>query len=320
METLEILNVTLIEPKFKHPKIFEKFDFLNPGQGFIIDNDHDPKPLYYQLIGERGNIFHWEYLENGPDRWKVKITKLGAEEKSETIGEMVVRDYRKAQVFKKLGIDFCCGGKKTVEEVCKTKGLDIEIVKAELDSVSTGMEQTGNDYNNWKLDFMVDYIINTHHEYVKTNVTFMTELANKVASVHGQQHPEVVKVAEIFGRLAKDLSLHLMKEETIVFPFIKGLILDEKSGTLTQTETFDSIQTPTQMMEVEHEQAGEDMAEIRAITNDYTLPADACTSYRVLFKKLQQFENDLFNHVHLENNILFPKAVALEKKLSGVNK
>lgn len=315
METLEILNVTLIEPKFKHPKIFEKFDSLSSGEGFIIDNDHDPKPLYYQLIGERGNVFTWEYLENGPDRWKVKITKLGDQQASDTIGEMVVKDYRKAQVFKKLGIDFCCGGKKTVEEVCRTKGLDVERVKAELNAVSGEAEQNENNFDNWNLDFLADYIVNTHHDYVRTNVPFITELASKVASVHGKQHPELVKVADIFNRLGKDLRLHLVKEETIVFPFIKGLLLNEKTGKNSPAKAFDSIQTPTQMMELEHEQAGDDLAEIRNLTRDYTLPEDACTSYTVLFKKLQQFENDLFNHVHLENNILFPKAIALEKKL-----
>lgn len=315
METLEILNVTLIEPKFKHPKIFEKFDSLSSGEGFIIDNDHDPKPLYYQLIGERGNVFTWEYLENGPDRWKVKITKLGDQRASDTIGEMVVKDYRKAQVFKKLGIDFCCGGKKTVEEVCRTKGLDVERVKAELNAVSGEAEQNENNFDNWNLDFLADYIVNTHHDYVRTNVPFITELASKVASVHGKQHPELVKVADIFNRLGKDLRLHLVKEETIVFPFIKGLLLNEKTGKNSPAKAFDSIQTPTQMMELEHEQAGDDLAEIRNLTRDYTLPEDACTSYTVLFKKLQQFENDLFNHVHLENNILFPKAIALEKKL-----
>lgn len=315
METLEILNVTLIEPKFKHPKIFEKFDSLSSGDGFIIDNDHDPKPLYYQLIGERGNVFTWEYLENGPDRWKVKITKLGDQQASDTIGEMVVKDYRKAQVFKKLGIDFCCGGKKTVEEVCRTKGLDVERVKAELNAVSGEAEQNENNFDNWNLDFLADYIVNTHHDYVRTNVPFITELASKVASVHGKQHPELVKVADIFNRLGKDLRLHLVKEETIVFPFIKGLLLNEKTGKNSPAKAFDSIQTPTQMMELEHEQAGDDLAEIRNLTRDYTLPEDACTSYTVLFKKLQQFENDLFNHVHLENNILFPKAIALEKKL-----
>ena len=317
METLEILNVTLIEPKFKHSKIFEKFDSLTPGEGFIIDNDHDPKPLYYQLIGERGNVFTWEYLENGPDRWKVKITKLDDQEISETIGEMVVKDYRKAQVFKKLGIDFCCGGKKTVEDVCKTRGLDVESVKAELEAVSSEAEQNGNNFDNWNLDFLADYIVNTHHEFLRTSIPFISELANKVGTVHGSHHPELVRVAEIFNRLGKDLSLHMLKEENIVFPFIKGLLSDKYPGATTAAATFESIQTPTKMMELEHEQAGEDMAEIRSLTNDYTLPADACTSYSVLFKKLQQFENDLFNHVHLENNILFPKAIALEKKLQG---
>ncbi|WP_411275460.1 iron-sulfur cluster repair di-iron protein [Daejeonella sp.] len=313
METLDILDVTLIEPRFKHPQIFDKFDSLAPTEGFIIHNDHDPKPLYYQLLGERGNIFSWDYLENGPVCWKVRIQKLGEEAHQETIGEIVVKDYRKAQVFKKLGIDFCCGGKKTVEEVCKTKGLNPDQVKAELESVNMMASQNGNNFDNWQIDFLADYIVNTHHEYVKTNVPFITELANKVALVHGTQHPELIEVAETFNQLGRDLSLHVLKEENIVFPFIKGL-MGKTDDAPVSSEIFDSIRTPTQMMEVEHEQAGEDMASIRALTKDYKLPLDACTSYTILFKKLQEFENDLFNHVHLENNILFPKAIALEKE------
>lgn len=317
METLDILDVTLIEPRFKHPQIFDKFDSLSPNEGFIIHNDHDPKPLYYQLLGERGNIFSWEYLENGPVNWKVRIKRLGDEAISETIGEIVVKDYRKAQVFKKLGIDFCCGGKKTVEEVCRTKGLNVEQVKGELDAVNMHDTQTGNNFDSWKLNFLADYIINTHHDYVKTNVPFITELANKVASVHGAQHPELIEVAETFSQLGRDLSLHVLKEENIVFPFINALVNRKQDGSAASSEIFDSIQTPTQMMEVEHEQAGEDMASIRAITGGYKLPLDACSSYTILFKKLQEFENDLFNHVHLENNILFPKAIALEKELNS---
>ncbi len=320
MEILDILDVTQIEPRFKHPQIFEKFDSLASGEGFIIDNDHDPKPLYYQLIAERGNVFTWEYLESGPESWKVRIKKFSDQAAAETIGEIVVKDYRKAQVFKKLGIDFCCGGKKTVEEVCKTKGLSADQVNAELDSVNAQELQAGNNFSNWQLDFLVDYIINTHHDYVKANVPFIGELANKVATVHGEQHPEVIKVAEIFHQLGKDLTLHLMKEENIVFPFVKALVLNEQAPSDSPVQAFDSIESPTQMMEAEHEQAGEDMAAIRSITNDYTLPWDACTSYTILYKKLQEFENDLFNHVHLENNILFPKAIALEKELRNKGK
>jgi regulator of cell morphogenesis and NO signaling len=136
-----------------------------------------------------------------------------------------------------------------------------------------------------------------------------------VAKVHGDRHPEAIEVAEIFKRLGKDLSLHLMKEENILFPFVKELVHKRKQSAGTSFATFDSISTPTQMMETEHEQAGEDMASIRTLTNNYSLPADVCTSYTILYKKLQEFENDLFNHVHLENNILFPKAIELEKEM-----
>lgn len=316
METIPTLDVTQIEPRFKHPTIFEKFDSLAANQAFIIHNDHDPKPLYYQLLGERGNVFTWEYLENGPEFWKVKIGKIDPSQPIETIGEMVAKDYRKAQVFKKLGIDFCCGGKKTLDEVCNTKGIDVEKVKAELASVQTNESAAGQAFDKWDIGFLSDYIINTHHVYVKESIPFIGELANKVARVHGDRHPEVIQVAEVFSRVAKDFSLHLMKEENILFPFIKQLAEAANSGKKISPAPFGTLNNPTQIMEVEHEQAGEDLAEIREVTNNYTLPVDACTSYTILYKKLQEFENDLFTHVHLENNILFPKAIQLEKDLT----
>jgi regulator of cell morphogenesis and NO signaling len=317
METILTLDVTQIEPRLKHPTIFEKFDALNANQAFIIHNDHDPKPLYYQLLGERGNVFTWEYLENGPEMWKVKIGKIDLTQPKETIGEMVVKDYRKAQVFKKMGIDFCCGGKKTLDEVCNTKGIDVEIVKAELANLQNIEQGTPLAFDKWDVGFLSDYIINTHHSYVKESIPFISDLANKVASVHGDRHPEVIEVAKIFGVIARDLGLHLMKEENILFPFVKQLAEAAKQNIKISPAAFGTVNNPTQMMEMEHEQAGEDMLAIRKATNDYTLPEDACTSFTILYKKLQEFENDLFNHVHLENNILFPKAIALEKELIG---
>lgn len=313
MGTVLTLDVTKIEPRFKHPRIFEEFDALIPDNAFIILNDHDPKPLYYQLLGERGKVFTWDYLENGPEFWKVKIGKTGTQTE-ETIGEMVAKDYRKAQVFKNLGIDFCCGGKKTLNEVCDTKGIDVEALKAKL-SAAEKIEQTAHDFDKWHLDFLVDYIINIHHNYIKENIPFIKELAIKVAKVHSDHHPEAIEVATIFKGLAADLSLHLMKEENVLFPYIKELVAAEKNSTKIKQASFGSVNNPTQMMENEHEQAGEDLVQIRKVTDNYTLPADACTSYTILYKKLQEFENDLFNHVHLENNILFPKAIKLEKEL-----
>lgn len=316
METIATLDVTQLEPRLKHPTIFNKFDSLTANQAFIIDNDHDPKPLYYQLLGERGNVFTWEYLENGPELWKVKIGKTDPAQSKETIGEMVTKDYRKAQVFKKLGIDFCCGGKKNLDEVCYTKGIDVEVVKAELSAVQSLEQVSSLAFDKWDIGFLSDYIINTHHTYVKENIPFISELANKVARVHGDIHPEVIKVAEIFSQIAKDLSLHLMKEENILFPFVKQLAEAGMTNKRITPAAFGTINNPTQIMEMEHEQAGEDLAAIRQVTNNYTLPADACTSFTILYKKLQEFENDLFTHVHLENNILFPKAIQLEKELT----
>lgn len=310
---MEILDVTQIEPRFKHPKIFDKFDSLTEGNAFIINNDHDPKPLYYQLLAERGQIFTWEYLESGPEVWKVKIEKRQLSE-DQTIGEMVTKDFRKAQVFKKFGIDFCCGGKKTLKEVCDRKGIDTELVEKELDSFKDSEDSYFN-FDQWELDFLIDYIVNTHHKYVKESLPFMTELSEKVARVHGGSHPELLEVATIFNSLNRGLELHLRKEENILFPYIKELVLAKKEGKSLETAPFGKINSPTQIMETEHEQAGENMEAIRKLTNNFELPYGACNSYSILFKKLAEFENDLFNHVHLENNILFPKAIALEKEI-----
>jgi len=317
METPEILNVTLLEPRLKHPTIFEKFDSLNQGQAFIIHNDHDPKPLYYQLLAERGQTFTWEYLENGPEWWKVRIAKRAEGENEATIGELVAKDYRKAQVFKKLGIDFCCGGKKTLTEACTKKGIDIHKVEAELAAIDGQPTVTSQNFQQWEPDFLSDYIINTHHRYVKESIPFLSEIAQKVARVHGEGHPELVKVAEVFDRVARDLSLHLIKEENILFPYIKEMVNAGKIGAPLPLSHFGQVNKPIQVMEMEHEGAGEDLSEIRELTNNYQLPEDACTSYRILFRKLEEFENDLHQHVHLENNILFPKAITLEKELNS---
>lgn len=315
MQNTDILDVTLIEPRLKHPTIFEKFDSLNAGEAFTIHNDHDPKPLYYQLLAERGQTFTWQYLENGPEWWKVRISKMTEGQKEETIGELVAKDYRKAQVFKKMGIDFCCGGKKTLTEVCNKKGIDIHQVEAELASLDQTSGSPAHNFQNWDLDFLCDYIINTHHRYVRENIPFLSEISQKVARVHGDRHPELVKVAEVFAAIASDLSMHLMKEENILFPYIKEMVLAQKTKMPLPESHFGQVANPITVMEQEHEGAGEDLSEIRELTSNYALPADACTSYRILFQKLEEFENDLHQHVHLENNILFPKAIELENQL-----
>lgn len=316
MNTETILDVTVIEPRLKHAAIFEHFDELLPGQSLVIHNDHDPKPLYYQFIAERGRIFNWDYLQKGPEFWQVRIGKRSLTGNTETVGDIVTKDFRKAQVFKKFGIDFCCGGRKTLAEVCDKKGIDLVEVEHELTAAEKQDAAASRDFENWDIGFLSDYVVNVHHHYIRENSPFIEELAQKVAKVHGQSHPELVQVAAVFSRVARDLGLHLAKEEKILFPRIKALGALQASGEALTTADIGGVVMPIQVMESEHEQAGEDFDEIRSLTSGYRLPQDACRSYTVLFKKLEEFEDDLHQHVHLENNILFPRAIAAEQALA----
>ncbi|MBK6611265.1 MAG: iron-sulfur cluster repair di-iron protein [Sphingobacteriales bacterium] len=318
MDTIEavannVLNVTLLEPRMKHPTIFAWFDKLNEGEDFTIHNDHDPKPLYYQLLGERGNIFTWEYLEQGPEWWKVKIGKRKLHDNDETIGQLAAKDLRKAQIFKKYGLDFCCGGKKTVKEACNEKGLDVTLIEQELQQADRAQDFRPLPYNEWNLDFLADYIINTHHAYIRKNLPDIRAYANKVFRVHGQRHPELAKVYQLVEAVNAELTTHLHKEEQILFPYIKQLVAAKNKVQNFEQSPFGTVQNPINMMEMEHETVGNDLKELRHCTNDFELPEDACASYSLLYRMLDKFENDLHLHIHLENNILFPKAVELEK-------
>ncbi len=313
MEQDIIIDVTKIEPRLKHPSIFKAFDYLDDGVAVIIHNDHDPKPLYYQLLGERGNTFSWAYLENGPELWRVEIRKNISTHKIETIGDIAAKDLRKAEVFKKYGLDFCCGGKKTLEDSCKEKGLDVLQVKAELeDTVKINTLIHQHNYNSWNLTFLIDYIVNVHHAYVKNNIPIIEDLCAKVTEHHGKQHPELLQINALVELLFSEIKTHLNKEEKILFPYIKQLELSNLSGSNVHLG-FCSVLQPISFMEKDHEVVGKLGAEIKELSKDYTLPADACNSYYLLYKKLEEFENDLHLHIHLENNILFPKAIELEK-------
>jgi len=228
-----------------------------------------------------------------------------------TIGELVAEDYRRAEVFKKFGLDFCCGGGRSVTDSCKKHHLDeTALIKAleEIEKESTSPEQ---DYNKWNADVLVEHIIKVHHTYVESNIPLIREFSQKVAKVHGGANPEEIEIAELFDALSLDLLMHMKKEEMILFPYIKLLANDNG---LHQQPPFGTVANPIRMMENEHEIAGDLMKEIRKLSNDYTPPAHACNTYRVLYAKLDEFESDLHQHIHLENNILFPKALQLEQK------
>ena len=308
-----ILNVTLLEPRQKHPTIFVRFDELAEGESLTIHNDHDPKPLYYQLLGERGNIFIWEYLEQGPESWKVKISKRINSESEETLGQIVATDLRKAQIFKKYGLDFCCGGKKTVKQACAEKGLDVTKIEQELQQADKMPSSRPLPYGDWSLDFLADYIVNTHHSYVNKNLPDIKAYSEKVMKVHGDHHPELIRINELVQEIYAELTAHMAKEEKVLFPYIKELVAANKNTQPLHAAVFGTVQNPINMMEMEHEMVGKSLEEIRVLSNNYLLPADACASFSLLYRMLDEFEEDLHLHIHLENNILFPKALEMEK-------
>lgn len=307
------IDVTLLVPRMKHPTIFQRFDELSDGEDLTISNDHDPKPLYYQLLSERGEIFQWDYLQQGPERWVVRITK-NISANSKTVGEIAASDWRKADVFRKFGIDFCCGGKKTLEEACAESNVDRARLESELNQLPSVSAARPLPFNEWKLDFLADYIVNTHHTYVRKSLPDIRGYAYKVAAVHGEFHPEVREVHRLVEDLAEELTSHLAKEENILFPYVKALVSGEQ---ITSACNFGSVANPIAVMEHEHDSAGEILRQIRALTHGYKVPADACASYNLLYKMLEEFETDLHTHIHLENNILFPKALTLERERAG---
>lgn len=313
MSTHLVIDVTTIEPALKHPTIFKSFDSLEDGDCIMLKNDHDPKPLYYHLLDERGNCFSWNYITQGPTIWEVEIKKSFKKQSEETIGEMARKDFRKAEVFKKLGIDFCCGGKKTIAEACKATGLDIAVVQEELSKVAQIKPTSAqHDFNAWPLSFLADYIINVHHKYVTDSVELLDQLSDKVATKHSDRFPELLAIRKHVYELLEELVTHMKKEEVILFPYIKQLE-QKTSAAGDYSQAFNTVQKPIWVMEQDHEVAGDLLKKIRSLTNGYTVPANACNSFNFLYKKLEEFEEDLHRHIHLENNILFPKAIQLEE-------
>ncbi len=318
METLtptgkKLLNVTLLEPRLKHATIFQWFDALDESDEFIILNDHDPKPLYYQMLAERGNTFSFEYLENGPMWWRVKIRKNDAGN-DVTVGEIVAKDIRKATLLKQLGIDFCCGGKKTLQQACREKNLNYDVVQLELQDTPVAAGDK-NNYNEWSPDFLSDYIYNQHHQYYYNNADLISELTGKVVFKHGDSHPGLVQLQQAVVQLQQELKHHFMKEERVLFPVIKQMAQAVRTND-TGNFSIPDVEEAIKVMEADHDMAGELLGYIETLTNGFTPPGNACNSFKLLYAKLYDLKEDLHIHVHLENNILFPKTKDLLHKFN----
>lgn len=314
--TENILDVTVLEPSKKHPTIFARFDELEGGDSLVIHNDHDPKPLYYQMYSERGGIFNWEYLEQGPKWWKVRITRRRTDETQETIAQIAARDARTTEVFRRYGIDYGSGGRKTLNEAAAERGLDVTKIEYELQQTEKNTDTKAQPFNTWEPDYLIDYIIDTHHAYVRKHMPEIREYASRLMRKHAVKHPELEKIYRHTEELYTEISTNIQKEELILFPYIREMLAAARGQTKFEQSPFGSIQQPINMMEMEHEAACNHLKEIRHLTINYTLPDDACEQYAHLYKILDEFEHDLQMHSHLENNLLYPKIVELEKHLT----
>lgn len=234
--------------------------------------------------------------------------------KNTIIGELVAQNYRTASIFKQNKIDFCCNGNRTIADAAEQKKLDISSLLKDLELASSSQSDGNIDFNSWPLDLLADYIEKTHHRYVEAKIPEIMPYLEKVVRVHGDRHPELFEVFELFNESAGELTTHMKKEELILFPFVRKMIQAKAKGEKVQAP-FGTVKNPIKAMMAEHENEGERFRTIAALTEDYTPPVDACNTYRVTYALLKEFENDLHKHIHLENNILFPKAIALEEEM-----
>ena len=229
-----------------------------------------------------------------------------------TVRELASATPGAARVFEKFGIDYCCGGERSLAQACSAVKVNLQEVSEALEKPQT---QSGDrDWQKATLAELAEHIVAKHHEYVRQEIQRLIPLSAKVAGVHGKNHPEVEQIQSSFQSLAEELTTHMMKEERMLFPYIAQLELAAKSGNRLAASPFGTVKNPVRMMMMEHDSAGELLRKMRKVSKNYNLPADACMSFQMLYRALEEFEADLHQHIHLENNILFPRAIELEAK------
>jgi regulator of cell morphogenesis and NO signaling len=233
-------------------------------------------------------------------------------ESGTTIRHIVAEDFRTAAVFQKYGIDFCCGGDRPVAEACRERGIDDRGLIADLEA-ATATTSDAPRFSAWDLALLMRYIVANHHGYVRGAVETLGAHTRKVADAHGDAHPEVREIARRFQAIADEMVSHMAREERVLFPYIRALEQAQRTGSPRPSAPFATVASPIAMMEAEHESAGQTMLAIRRLSGGYAPPADACTTFTVTYRELEAFEADLHRHVHLENNILFPRALAIEQ-------
>ena len=235
---------------------------------------------------------------------------------SRSLSDLVNHDARAATVFDRFGLDYCCGGHQALEEATAARGIPIESVIDALEALGIASAD-GQVEENWpELDALTRHIVGLHHGYVRRATPIIQAWLDKLVTRHGGRHPELLQVRETFGHLTSELTTHMAKEENLLFPFIDELAAARRAGTPLPISPFGTVLHPVRVMEADHRAAGDLLARIRALTGGYVVPDDACTTYRLCYAELERYEADLHRHVHLENNVLFPQALEVERELT----
>jgi regulator of cell morphogenesis and NO signaling len=232
-----------------------------------------------------------------------------------TVGQLVTERPTRAQLFERLGIDYCCGGGKRLADACAGAGLDLQVVARELAAWDAHAAEEERDWSRATMTELVEHIVSVHHNYLRERLPALALMLEKVINAHGRQHPELLELRRLFASLWSELECHMKKEEEILFPVCRAMELNGANSRAGAPFPPRSLHGPVRSMIGEHEDAGSVLAAIRALTHGFTPPPSACATYRALFAGLAELEADLHQHIHKENNILFPKAIASEEAL-----
>ncbi len=280
----------------------QKFEYFDPGQCPVEAEPLDWETLETETFPDRDRPG-----ERQGDRMSAMENGL----KNKTVGEVVAEDYRNARVFEKYGIDFCCGGEVPVAEALREKGIAPEEAQRELEAATKEPADQDQNFMAWDLPTLADYIVSTHHAYLNDNTETIAAYASKIAEVHGQNHPEAVQIAGIFKKIAGDMAEHLREEEEVLFPAIRRIDAERKAGKTPAAKDTATLRASLEQLNADHDEIGGAVHEIRDLSGSYEIPDDVCNTFVVTYGKLKEFEDDLHKHVHLENNILFPKAARM---------
>lgn len=240
---------------------------------------------------------------------------------SSYVTDIVNGDYRAASIFRKYGIDFCCGGKFPLEMVCANKNLDVTKVISEIQDATSTIHLTHHlKFSDWDIDFLIDYIIYVHHNYLRQAFPEIDSQLQSFTEKHIKKFPELGELRNVFSGLLNETIPHIVQEEEILFPYIRQLSHAYRDNESYATLLIRTLRKPIEkVMEKEHEFTGATLHRMRELTNNYTVPQNACVSHNITFSYLRELDNDLIQHIHLENNVLFPKAIAIEKELLEKN-